>query len=129
MNNITGLFSLTQPGDSEPSTVKNFKENEDKKEEFHWASTKKESQQAEASKAVTPWDKSVIAIKKLKLCSVPFTMKNVRELGEKTFVTCIVLIKAAAVGHYIYCSYIEQQEELHQHSVRHWWEQSCVSVH
>ena len=106
-NNITGS---PQPGDTDPSTVKDIKENEDKKEEFLGATTIKGSQQAEMSRAETPRE-SVIAVKKRKPCSISFTMKGAEELGKNAFLlTCMVLIIAAAVGYYHL--YVEQQEEL-----------------
>ena len=67
------------------------------------------------SRAVTPREKSTIiyiSYQKRKLYSIPFTMKDVGELGKKAFIlTCIVLIITAAVGYHHSC--VEQlQEEL-----------------
>ena len=102
---FTGSSSQPQPGDTDPSTVKTIKENEDKKEFV------REFKKAEMSTAETPQEKSVIRIKRQKLYSILFTMKGVGQLGKKAFIlTCIVLIIAAAVGYY--CSCVEQQEEL-----------------
>lgn len=70
-------------------------------------------QQAEISIAETLQEKSVIAIKKPKLYSIPFTMKGVGELyiGKEAFLlTCIVLTIAVAVGYHHLC--VEQQKEL-----------------
>ena len=99
---FTGSSSQPQPGDTDPSTVKTIKENEDKKEFI------REFKKAEMSTAETPQEKSVIRIKRQ---SILFTMKGVGQLGKKAFIlTCIVLIIAAAVRYY--CSCVEQQEEL-----------------